>query len=137
MPSSSSALSVVSALTVTVLPVVGLGIGACDPYDEFKDESISLGAVDPANFPPANLGAGGNRMRPGQGTFEEQAAWLAGQRVGYFRYAMPANVQVMGGLPVAAASLPAAYVFDASEAQPVPDKNPCSPPPGWRPEPRL
>ncbi len=75
-------------------------------------------------------------MRPGTGTFEETPAWIAGMRVGYFRYAVPASVMVMAGMPVVPASVPRAFAFDPTPAQPVPDKNDCSPPPGWRPNPR-
>jgi hypothetical protein len=120
-----------------VLAVLGLGLGACDPYEDFGDESLSLGAVDPLNFPPANLGAGGNRTRPGNGSFEEIPAWVGGTPVGYFRYALPATTMVMGGMPVVPASVSRVYAFDATPAQPVPDKNDCTPPPGWKPDPRL
>ena len=69
--------------------------------------------------------------------FEESPAWLAGQQVGYFRYAVPASVQVMAGLPVVPASVASAYAFDPTDAQPVPEENDCTPPAGWRPDPRL
>ena len=131
MTSSASVQSALGALAI-----LGLGLGACDPYDGFSDESLSLGPVDPLNFPAANLGAAGNRMRAGTGTFEETPAWIGGMRVGYFRYAMPAAVQVMAGMPVVPASVPRAFAFDATPAQPVPDKNDCAPPPGWRPSAR-
>ena len=126
MTSSARVQSVLGALAV-----LGLGLGACDPYEDFGDETLGLGPVDPLNFPAANLGAAGNRMRPGTGTFQEASAWVGGMEVGYFRYALPASVMVMAGMPVVPATVPRAFAFDATPAQPVPDKNACSPPPGW------
>src|SRR5687768_3885802 len=130
----TSLASVRSALGA--LAALSLALSACDPYEEFSDDSLGLGPVDPVNFPPANLGTDGNRMQPGSGTFQETPAWVGGMRVGYFRYAVPASVQVMSGMPVVPATVPRAYVFDATPAQPVPDKNGCSPPPGWSRNPR-
>ena len=75
MTSSARVQSVLGALAV-----LGLGLGACDPYEDFGDETMGLGPVDPVNFPAANLGAGGNRMRPGLGTFQEPLAWVAASR---------------------------------------------------------
>jgi hypothetical protein len=114
-----------------------------DPYQDLKNENVGLGAADPVNFPPANLGTDGNRMQPGSGTFTEIPAFAAGQQIGYFAY--PVNT-AMGrdplrvledGKPYAPVATPTAYAFDATDTVPVPDKNKCSVPAGYKPDKRL
>src|SRR5438309_12089343 len=63
---------------------------ACDPYLRYAKDDDSLGPVDPVNFPPGNLGTGGNRMRAGVGSFTEVTAYVGGAPVCYFPYALPA-----------------------------------------------
>jgi hypothetical protein len=136
-------LSVVAGLAVS-----GLGlITACeqvsswdpDPYENLKDETVGLGSIDPIGFPAANLGAGGDRTKPGLGSFSETPAFVGGQPVGYFSYAMNTaatrdqlRLQENGG-PYADVPTPTAYVFDASDAAPVPDKNDCTAPANYDP----
>jgi len=114
-----------------------------DPYQDLKSENVGLGAVDPVNFPAANLGVDGNRMQPGSGVFSELHAFVAGADVGYFAY--PVNT-AMGrdplrvkdnGKPYAPVPTPTAYAFDATNDVPVPDKNKCGPPAGYKPDKRL
>ena len=63
--------------------LLGLTIGCGqDPYQDLKNETIGLGAVDPVNFPAENLGVDGNRMQPGSGAFLEISALVGGQPVG-------------------------------------------------------
>src|SRR4029450_3578980 len=97
----------------------------------------------PVNFPAANLGVDGNRMQPGSGTFTEIKAFAAGEEIGYFRY--PVNPSAMrdplrvqeAGEPYAYVPTPKAYAFDATAEVPVPDKNKCGPPIGYKPDKRL
>jgi hypothetical protein len=119
-------------------------LAGCNPYEPLDDESVSLGAVDPVNFPAANLGTGGDRTKPGLGTLAETPAYVAGQVVGYFSYAVPAGAATVDplrvlddGKPYAPVATPTAYVFDATDANPVPETNACKPPPGYRPNARL
>jgi hypothetical protein len=124
------------------LLVLAIGCGQ-DPYQDLKDETVGLGAVDPVTFPAANLGDSGNRMQPGSGTFLETAAFAGGQPVGYFAY--PVNtaagrdpLRVLdNGKPYPPVSTPTAYAFDAADDAPVPATNKCSPPAGYHPDPRL
>jgi hypothetical protein len=105
-----------------------------NPYQSLNDESVGLGAADPVNFPPDNLGTDGNRMQPGSGSFVEIPAFAGGEAIGYFAYPVntsPARdpLRVLdGGKPYPGVSTPAAYVFDATDAVPVPDQNRCTPP---------
>jgi hypothetical protein len=95
---------------------------ACDPYLRYAKDDDSLGPVDPVNFPPGNLGASGNRMRAGVGSFTETTAYVGGAPVGYFPYAFPAPSPasadllrlIEDGKPYASAlATPTAYAFDA------------------------
>jgi hypothetical protein len=117
--------------------LVGCGV---DPYQSLNDESVGLGAVDPVNFPPDNLGQDGNRMQPGSGSFVAVAAFVAGQPVEYYAY--PVNTAASrdplrvldDGKPYPGVSTPAAYVFDAADDKPIPDTNRCTPPDGYQPD---
>jgi hypothetical protein len=114
---------------------------SCDvnPYQSLKDETVGLGAVDPVNFPPDNLGADGNRMQPGSGSFTEIAAFAGGADVGYFAFPVKTSatrdpLRVLdAGKPYPGVSTPTAYVFDATDTTPIPDKNRCTPPDGYDP----
>jgi hypothetical protein len=117
-----------------VLACSSLAAG-CDPYLRFAKDDDSLGPVDPVNFPPGNLGAMGNRMRPGVGSFVETAAFVGGSQVGYFAYAMPAPSPASAdllrlieeGKPYASAlATPTAYLFDSG----------CTPPGGYAYDPK-
>jgi hypothetical protein len=125
---------------------LGLGVGcervsslAPDPYENLKDETVGLGAIDPFTFPPANLGASGDRTKPGSGTFSETAAFVAGADVGYFSY--PVNTASTrdqlrladNGAQYADVAVPTAYAFDATDAAPVPEKNDCLAPANYDP----
>jgi hypothetical protein len=138
-PSSSRpAVERASRLLGIALLAATAGVATgCDPYDYLDDEGASLGAVDPANFPPANLGDGGNRMRPGLGSFAEGPALVAGQQVGYFSYPFPATLIPEMGPPVVRASTPVAIAFDSAFPMSVPAMNACDPPPGYTFDPRL
>jgi hypothetical protein len=140
MSPSSSRPAAVRASRLLGIALVATAAGAalgCDPYDYLDDEGASLGAVDPANFPPANLGADGNRMRPGQGSFSEGPAFIAGQQVGYFAYPFPAALIPESGPPAVRASTPVAIAFDSAFPVSVPAMNACDPPPGYMFDPRL
>ncbi|HEY0715781.1 MAG TPA: hypothetical protein VGF45_24065 [Polyangia bacterium] len=108
-----------------------------NPYESLADETVSLGAVDPVNFPAANLGTGGDRTKAGLGSLSEIKAFVGGQEIGYFRYAVntPANrdpLRVLeNGQPYAGVATPPVYAFDPSDDKPVPDNNPCQKPPGY------
>jgi hypothetical protein len=136
-------LSVVAGLAVSAL-TVGTGCEtvskwAPDPYENLKDETVGLGAIDPITFPAANLGTGGDRTKPGSGTFSETAAFVGGQPVGYFSYTMNTSSMrdqlrlLENGAPYADVATPTAYVFDATDTAPVPDKNDCTAPPNYDP----
>jgi hypothetical protein len=133
---------------VARLATLALGLSAAcdrvsslapDPYENLKDETVGLGAIDPIAYPPANLGQGGDRTKPGIGAFSENAAFVAGQAVGYFSYPMAtaaARDQLRlaeNGAQYADVVTPSAYVFDATPAAPVPDKNDCNAPAGYDP----
>jgi hypothetical protein len=117
-----------------------LGGGACDPYEDFHNEDYALGPVDPVTFPSANLGTGGDRKRPGRGRFSEITAFVAGQPVGYFSFALPpapANNPrfdplrlIDSGRPYV--STPTAYVFDSAPPSPFPPQYRCNSPAGYQ-----
>jgi hypothetical protein len=127
----------------TILLLGSMSACGQDPYQDLKNESVGLGAVDPVNFPADNLGTDGNRMQPGSGTFVETAAFAGGQDVGYFAYPVKTAAMrdplrlVDSGKPYAFVSTPTAYAFDATDEAPVPATNKCSPPPGHQPDRRL
>ncbi len=128
-------------LLTTALASAGLG---CDPYERYGDETSSAGAVDPVNFPAANLGMGGDRLRPGRGNFTEVLAFIGGQRAGYYAYIPPAPAMgadplrlLDNGMPYRFSPAPKAYVFDPQDANPFPATSSCAPPQGYRPDPRL
>ena len=112
-----------------------------DPYGGLKAENLGLGAVDPVTFPAENLGTDGNRMQSGAGTFVETSAWVGGAPVGYFAYPMKTaatrdQLRLLDeGKPYA--TIPPAYAFDATDEQPVPDKNKCKAPAGYQADKRL
>jgi hypothetical protein len=92
-------------------------------------------------FPPANIGTGGDRKRPGRGRFSELTAYVNDVPIGYFLYTPPAVA--MGadplrvreaGKPYDPVPTPTAYVFDATadSAFPPNDAYPCTPPAGYR-----
>src|SRR4051794_17763669 len=85
---------------------------ACDPYQRFGQGNESYGPVDPINFPPANLGARGDRPRAGQGSFTAVQAFVEGNPTAYFAYPLPPAALL--GDPLAAAGVGAspAFAFD-------------------------
>lgn len=109
-----------------------LGAGACEQYQRFGRDGDSYGPVDPINFPPANLGARGDRMRPGIGTFTQAKAFIASNRTGYFGYPVPpamlagaaANpvLLTIDGRPNPRLPTTTAYSFEPN----------CQAPPGYR-----
>lgn len=99
---------------------------ACNPYTQRSGEYIA-GAVDPVNFPPGYVGTGGDRTRPGRGTFTENRAYAHGNPVGYFSFpfsttqlpatatagAMVDPLRVIDkGKPYAKVPTPTVYAFD-------------------------
>jgi hypothetical protein len=111
---------------------------ACDPYARFGADGNHNGPVDPLNFPPANLGTGGDRTKPGAGVFTEIRAFAGGTEVGYFNYPSrppgtafdPVRLRTAGA-PYAPVPVPPAYVFDPADSTPFPTRSPCEAPPGW------
>jgi hypothetical protein len=99
----------------------------CNPYTQ-RDGEFTAGAVDPVNFPPAYLGAGGDRTRSGRGVFNEIAAYVGGNKVGYFAFPFSTTqlssttpdplLLVDNGMPNSKIPTPAAYVFDSTCAAP-------------------
>jgi hypothetical protein len=133
---------------VAGLAISALGVGtACErvaswdpnPYENLKDETVGLGAIDPITFPAANLGAGGDRTKPGLGSFSETAAFVGGQAVGYFSYPMntaAARDQLRlaeNGAAYADVATPTAYVFDATDTTPFPEQYGCTAPRNYDP----
>jgi hypothetical protein len=114
-----------------VLPfavVWAAGTVACDPYERFnQNEDDSLGAVDPINFPPPNLGqdGSGNRRMSGVGTFTAKVALGGGMPVSYFDYPFPELEPDADPLAVEDVAAPA-YVFDPTYT--------CTPPAGYTPD---
>jgi hypothetical protein len=128
--------------TTTLLAVVtSVGGGGCSPYQDFNaDPDGRLGPIDPVLFPPANMGVGGDRKRPGRGRFFELNAYVNELPVGYFSYALPTvptgtdPLRVLeDGQPYEPVPTPPAYVFDGSADSPFPanDRYQCAPPPGY------
>jgi hypothetical protein len=108
---------------------------ACNPYNQRNDE-FSAGAVDPVNFPTAYVGVGGDRTRPGRGSFTEVRAFANGNPIGYYGFpfsttqlpppsAMGGSVDplrlVDNGMPYAKVPTPTAYVFDPTSKCVAPD----------------
>jgi hypothetical protein len=119
-------------------------LAACNPYDQRRGEFIA-GSADPVTYPPAYVGAGGDRTRPGRGTFTELRAYANGNAIGY--YAFPFSTSqlpppgsaagaamvdplrlVDNGVPYAKVPAPTAHVFDPAM--------PCAPPAGYVYDPR-
>src|SRR5438477_1525561 len=94
-------------------------VAACSPYDRHEGEFYA-GAVDPAQFPAAYLGAGGDGKQSG-GVFNAAAATAHGVPAPYYGFAFsPAQASSpdplalsTSGDPVAAPAA-LAYVFDPS-----------------------
>jgi hypothetical protein len=112
---------------------------APDPYENLKDETVGLGAIDPITFPAASLGVMGDRTKPGLGSFSESSAIVDGQVVGYFNYpvftAATADQLRLGenGGPYPTVTIPTAYVFDATDTVSVPETNDCTRPANYDP----
>jgi hypothetical protein len=130
--------SIVCGLSLFFSLLAGLG---CDPYGNFNDPDQPLGPVDPVLFPPANVGTGGDRKRPGRGRFSEITAYVAGAPVGYFSYPLPTPAAgtdplrvLEQGQPYEPVPTPAAYVFDGNDGSAFPEEEryPCTPPPDYR-----
>ncbi|HEX9103537.1 MAG TPA: hypothetical protein VF997_15100 [Polyangia bacterium] len=109
----------------------------CNPYNQRAGEFIA-GAADPVNYPPAYVGTGGDRTRPGRGAFTELRAYAGGNAIGYYSFpfsttqlpAMPSAANPVfplrlldNGVPYAKVPTPTTYVFDPSV--------PCRPPAGY------
>jgi hypothetical protein len=116
-----------------------VALGACNPYSN-RDGEFSAGAVDPVNFPPAYVGVGGDRTRPGRGSFTEVRAYANGNPIGYYAFPFSttqlpttpgANVDPMrlidNGMPYAKVPAPLAYA----------PSMPCVPPGGYVYDPRT
>jgi hypothetical protein len=122
--------------TSRIFLLVVAAAAACNPYSQRSGE-FSAGAVDPVNFPTAYVGTGGDRTRPGRGSFTEVRAFAGGRPVGYYAFpfsttqlpptAAGGNVDplrlVDNGMPYAKVPTPIAYVFDPT--------TPCLPPSGY------
>lgn len=125
--------------TVVLFFLSALG---CNPYSQRSGE-FSAGAVDPVNFPPAYVGTGGDRTRPGRGSFTEVRAFANGAPVGYYGFpfsttqlpptAAGGNVDPLrvldNGMPYAKVPTPLAYNFDPTQ--------PCVAPQGYVYDPRT
>jgi hypothetical protein len=118
---------------------------ACDPYGTYDDPDEKLGPIDPVRFPPANVGTGGDRRRPGRGRFSELTAYVNDTPVGYFSYALPPvpagsdPLRVLeDGKPYDPVPTPPTYVFDGDDDSPFPDDDryPCTRPPGYTYDPQ-
>jgi hypothetical protein len=130
-------LSVAIPTALALLPLF-----ACDPYGTYNQgPDDELGPVDPVLFPPANVGTGGDRKRPGRGRFSEVTAFVNDAPVGYFSYALPTLAAgadplrlLEDGKPYAAIPTPPAYVFDSTGDSPFPPNEayPCTPPAGYQ-----
>lgn len=116
--------------------------GACNPYNNRSGE-FSAGAVDPVNFPPAYVGTGGDRTRPGRGSFTEVRAFVNGNPIGYYGFPfsttqLPPTATggmvdplrlVDNGMPYAKVPTPSAYLFDPTQK--------CVPPANYVYDPRT
>jgi hypothetical protein len=119
-----------------VVLVVMTTVTACTPYERFGADDDLLGPVDPVNFPPANLGDGGNRKQPGTGTFTAAHAFVGGADVDYFTYSFPPSGPDVDplrlaedGVPYDPIPSPPAYLFTADYK--------CTPPPNYKYDRRL
>jgi hypothetical protein len=124
--------------------LLAAAVAGCNPYNQRSGEFIA-GAADPVSYPPAYVGTGGDRTRPGRGTFTELRAYANGNPIGY--YAFPFSTTQLPSAPSAAMGMvdplrlldngmpypkvptPTAYVLDPA--------TPCTPPAGYVPDPRL
>ena len=106
--------------------VVVILVGACNPYERRSGEYYA-GAVDPAAFPPAYLGVGGDPKRGG-GVIRPAHAYAHGDDTYYYGFAASAR-QAASSDPLAISTdgnmtdVPAAlaYVFDPSPPSDAPD----------------
>ncbi len=131
-----------ATLAIFIGMAAATGLAACDPYEGFGEGDEGLGPVDPVTFPAANLGAGGNRMQPGIGVFQETQAFADGAALGYFPYLYPTATTPIpdplrlrdNGAAYARVPTPGVYSFDppAGGASPLPASYECSPPPGYQ-----
>lgn len=110
---------------------------ACKVYPSWDGE-FSAGPADPLDYPPAYLGTGGDRTRPAVGSFNEIAAYVAGDRRGY--YSFPFSTAALSSTtrpapdPLAlrlgddvnpAVPTPKAYVFDGVNGLPFGGRPKC------------
>jgi hypothetical protein len=129
-------------VAVAVAAFAVLGSGACDPYSRRSGEYYA-GAVDPAAFPAAYLGAGGDPKRGG-GVILASAASAHGQPAPYYAFAVSAQ-QAAADDPLAVSTegnptaIPAAsaYVFDPQPPDdPFPAAQRCTAPAGYAYDPQ-
>jgi hypothetical protein len=130
-----------------------LAAAACNPYTQ-RDGEFIAGSVDPANFPVAYLGSGGDRTKAGSGSFTATQAFVDHTPVGYYLFSFsskeipppppppaipmpPPNPLppaqnplrlIVSGAPDPSVPTPTAYAFDP--------QNPCVPPSGYTYDPR-
>lgn len=102
----------------------------CNPYSRWTGE-YNAGPVDPAKFPAAYLGDGGDAKRGG-GRFAPSTAYVDGSAIGYYGFPFsPAQLAAddplalgIDGAPGAFAT-PPAYVFDPGAGSPFPAAPRC------------
>src|SRR4051812_40322892 len=83
----------------SILFALALGaLAGCNVYERRQGE-YNAGPVDPVTFPPEYLGAGGNRQRPGSGTFTALRAYAQGDPIEYYMFSFPSR-QLAGGDPL-------------------------------------
>src|SRR4051794_28844500 len=85
-------------------------VASCTPYERHSGEYYA-GAVDPAGFPAAYLGAGGDPKRSG-GVIVASAATAHDLPAPYYAFAL-STAQAGADDPTVLAAPPPAYVFDA------------------------
>lgn len=109
--------------------VASLLLAACSPYERRAGEYYA-GPVDPAAFPSAYLGAGGD-PKHGGGEITAATARAHDDPAPYYAFPFPPS-QARADDPLLIAAAPSAYVIDPRPpASPYPTTQKCAPPPGY------
>jgi hypothetical protein len=125
------------------LGLFALIVAGCNPYDTWGHGEFNAGPVDPASFPAAYLGFKSTTQGPygrnrGAGKFVEVAAYISGNRKGYYAFpftnaqlALADKLRIKDIDPAKVPPVANAYDFDPVFPNPIPPSQQCQTPPNY------